>query len=159
MAALKGSNIGTSTTILFPLSKSISVYNMESAYTPSQISKYLTHLSLPPHYAQHIDSPESFPQTEEALTTLFRAQITRFPYDNLSLHYSAEKTVDIHPQSIYTKFLGNANTTPSGRGGYCLECSIFFHHILRGLGFSVYMTGVRNRERVDGIPRGEFKGW
>jgi arylamine N-acetyltransferase len=132
---------------------------MESAYSPSQLTKYLKYIALPAHYEPYINEPHSFPKTEEALTTLFRCQITRFPYDNLTVHYSTDNTVDIHPNSIYTKFLGTGETEPSGRGGYCLECSIIFHHILRGLGFSVYMTGVRNRERIDGIPQGEFKGW
>ncbi|KAM3529574.1 hypothetical protein MY4038_005366 [Beauveria bassiana] len=46
-----------------------------------------------------------------------------------------------------------------GRGGYCMELSIFFHHMLRGLGFWVTMTGVRNRTRTDGIPSREYQGW
>lgn len=132
---------------------------MENVYSPVQLAKYLNYIDLPPNYRPYTNLQHSFPQTEEALTILFRCQITRFPYDNLTVHYSADNTVDIHPQSIYTKLLGTDDSIPSGRGGYCLECSIFFHHMLRALGFSVYMTGVRNRERIDGIPQGEFKGW
>lgn len=132
---------------------------MEGIYSQVQLAKYLSYIALPPSYKPYINEPQLFPKSEEALTTLFRCQITRFPYDNLTVHYSTEPTVDIHPQSIYTKLMGADNSIPSGRGGYCLECSIFFHHILQGLGFSVYMTGVRNRERIDGIPQGEFKGW
>lgn len=132
---------------------------MASAYSQDQLTKYLQYLNLPAQYAKYIHNPESFPKTEEALTTLFRCQITRFPYDNLSVHYSATNLADIDPQNIYVKFLGPDGNAPTGRGGYCLECSIFFHHVLLGLEFSVYMTGVRNRERIDGIPQGEFKGW
>jgi len=40
-----------------------------------------------------------------------------------------------------------------------MELSIFFHHMLRGLGFHVYMTGVRNRTRTEGVPQGEYQGW
>ncbi|KAJ5163887.1 uncharacterized protein N7500_005717 [Penicillium coprophilum] len=132
---------------------------LASAYTPAQLTKYLSYITLPHQYAQYINSPESFPKTEEALKDLFRCQITRFPYDNLTCHYSATQLAEIHPNKIYTKVMGSDNTAPSCRGGYCLEVSIFFHHVLRGLGFSVYMTGVRNRLRIDGIPQGEFKGW
>ncbi|OQE46984.1 hypothetical protein PENCOP_c001G08959 [Penicillium coprophilum] len=132
---------------------------LASAYTPVQLRKYLSYITLPHQYAPYINSPESFPKTEEALKDLFRCQITRFPYDNLTCHYSATQLAEIQPNKIYTKVMGSDDTAPSCRGGYCLEVSIFFHHVLRGLGFSVYMTGVRNRLRIDGIPQGEFKGW
>ncbi|OQE18701.1 hypothetical protein PENSTE_c017G08787 [Penicillium steckii] len=132
---------------------------MVSSYSQDQLTKYLHHLNLPSKYAKYTHNPTSFPKTEDALTTLFRCQITRFPYDNLSVHYSSTNLADINPQNIYVKFLGQDGNEPTGRGGYCLECSIFFHHVLLGLGFSVYMTGVRNRERIDGFPQGEFKGW
>ncbi|KAJ5278295.1 hypothetical protein N7524_004448 [Penicillium chrysogenum] len=132
---------------------------MASAYSTAQLSKYLEYITLPIQYAQCVHDPLSFPKTEEALTFLFRCQITAFPYDNLSVHYSATHIVDIHPESIYTKLMGSNDGIPSRRGGYCFECNILFYHVLRGLGFTAYMTGVRNRERIDGIPQGEFKGW
>ncbi|KUL88320.1 hypothetical protein ZTR_04920 [Talaromyces verruculosus] len=132
---------------------------MTSAFSTAQLSKYLKYLALPPEYDQWIHAPSSFPKTEEGLTTLFRAQITRFPYDNLSVHHSKNDVIDIRPQSIYTKFMGTEELQPSGRGGYCLEGSIFFYHVLLGLGFSTYTTGVRNRARINGVPQGEYRGW
>jgi arylamine N-acetyltransferase len=130
-----------------------------SEFSTPQLSKYLRYIGLPAEYDLYIDEPESFPKTEEALTTLFRCQITRFPYDNLSVHDSEIRQIDINPSSIYLKLMGADDSEPSKRGGYCLECSIFFYHVLRKLGFSVYMTGVRNRERIGGVPQGEYKGW
>ncbi|KAJ6023766.1 hypothetical protein N7540_004563 [Penicillium herquei] len=132
---------------------------MASAFSATQLTKYLEYMALPAIYSPHLHDPPSFPKTEDALTALFRCQVTRFPYDNLTLHHTATEIVDIAPESIYEKFMGSGDKQPSGRGGYCLECSIFFNHVLRGLGFSVYTTGVRNRGRVNGIPEGEFKGW
>ena len=132
---------------------------MTSAFSIPQLSKYLKHLALPPEYDQFIHDPQSFPKTEEGLTTLFRGQITRFPYDNLSAHYSNTDVIDIRPESIYAKFMSPEDAEPSGRGGYCLECSIFFYHALLGMGFSAYTTGVRNRARIDGVPQGEYRGW
>lgn len=132
---------------------------MTSAFSNPQLSKYLKYLALPAEYNQFIHDPQSFPKTEQGLTTLFRAQITRFPYDNLSVHYSKNDVIDIRPESIYAKFMGSGDLQPSGRGGYCLECSIFFYHVLLGLGFSTHTTGVRNRARVDGVPQGEYRGW
>lgn len=40
-----------------------------------------------------------------------------------------------------------------------MENSIFFNHILRALGFTVYTAGVKIRPRVGGIPGGNFTGW
>ncbi|KAJ5384191.1 hypothetical protein N7517_002102 [Penicillium concentricum] len=137
----------------------MNIPKLASAYTPAQLTKYLDYIALPNQYAQYLNDPETFPKTEEALKDIFRCQITRFPYDNLTCHYSTTQLAEIQPDRIYTKVIGRDDTAPSCRGGYCLEVSIFFHHVLRGLGFSVYMTGVRNRERIDGIPQGQFKGW
>ncbi|KAL3482615.1 arylamine N-acetyltransferase 2 [Aspergillus germanicus] len=103
---------------------------MASGYSITHLRKYLKYMGLPMDYAQAIHDPTSFPKTEEALTSLFKCQIKRFPYDNLSVHYSATHIVDIDPATIYAKLMG-----------------------------AVYMTGVRNRARIDGIPQGDFKGW
>ena len=46
-----------------------------------------------------------------------------------------------------------------GRGGYCMEVSILFYHVLLGLGFNVYTAGVRIRLRENGIPYGPYTGW
>lgn len=40
-----------------------------------------------------------------------------------------------------------------------MEVSIFFYHVLRGLGLEAYMTGVRIRPRVGGVPQGDYMGW
>jgi arylamine N-acetyltransferase len=52
------------------------------------------------------------------------------------------------------------NVPENGRGGYCMEVSFFFHHMLSRIGFHTYMTGVRNRTRMEsGVPQGEYQGW
>ncbi|KAJ5219583.1 hypothetical protein N7468_008787 [Penicillium chermesinum] len=114
---------------------------MASAFSQQQLSKYLRYMALPAQYAPYLDDPQSFPKTEEALTHLFRCQVTRFPYDNLTVHYSATHLANIDPAAIYNKFMGVGDAAPSHRGGYCLECSIFFHHVLKGLG----ILRLRNR--------------
>lgn len=128
----------------------------ESAYSNSQVAAWLRRICLPSSYARYIDSPSTFPKTADSLRILFRCQITTFPYENLSVHYSRTHQVNIQPDVLYTKMMGPNN---NGRGGYCMELSILFHHMLRGLGFHVYMTGVRNRTRTDGVPQGEYQGW
>ncbi|XWW92236.1 hypothetical protein V2A60_000159 [Cordyceps javanica] len=133
-------------------------YNIpaEPAYTAPEVSSWLRHLRLPERYHQYIDNPMAIPKTSESLATLFRCQITTFPYENLTVHYSPTHLVDIKPDALYRKMMED---TSRGRGGYCMELSILFHHMLRGVGFRVTMTGVRNRTRTNGVPGGEYQGW
>lgn len=128
----------------------------EPTYSIYQLSSWLRRLRLPVHYRQYIDDPSNFPKTYQSLETLFKCQISVFPYENLTVHYSATHLVNIKPEVLYRKMMQDPSR---GRGGYCMELSIFFHHMLRGLGFRVIMAGVRNRTRTDGIPSGEYQGW
>ncbi|KAM0244355.1 hypothetical protein ACHAP5_006371 [Fusarium lateritium] len=128
---------------------------LPSAYSEVQLKAWLHRIGLTRDYLRYIDSPAAFPKTHESLTTLFRCQITTFPYENLSVHYSHAHQVIIQPHVLFDKMMQAPDKV---RGGYCMELSIFFHHMLRGLGFDVYMTGVRNRTRLDGVPQGEYQG-
>ncbi|KAL2064693.1 hypothetical protein VTL71DRAFT_3831 [Oculimacula yallundae] len=124
---------------------------MASAYTLSQISAYEAHISLPTRF-HHSSSP---PLDIKYLTALHVHQISTSPYENLQLHYSKTHRVSLDPQDIFKKIVTNKR----GRGGYCMENSIFFNHVLRALGFTVYTAGVRVRPRVGGVPTGKYAGW
>lgn len=128
----------------------------EPAYSTTSVSAWLQRLRLPVQYRHYINDPSAIPKTYQALSVLFKCQITTFPYENLTVHYSPTHLVNIEPDVLYRKMMEEPNR---GRGGYCMELSIFFHHMLRGLGFQVTMTGVRNRTRTDGVPSGEYQGW
>lgn len=127
-----------------------------SAYSTEQISQWIQRIDLPQSISKLAQTPEQIPKTIQSLRALMRCQITTFPYENLSVHYSPSHLVDIDPQSLYTKMMGPEN---GGRGGYCMELSIFFYHMLCGIGFETYMTGVRNRTRTNGVPGGTYQGW
>jgi arylamine N-acetyltransferase len=122
---------------------------MASAYSPEQISQYLDLIQLPQQW--HPSAKPSL--TLEYLSILHVHQISTVPYENLSLHYSKDKKVDLNPQVLFHKFLTRK------RGGYCMETSIFYNHILRALGFQVYTAGVRIRLRDEGRPYGSYIGW
>lgn len=128
-----------------------------SAYTPAQLSLYLSHIGLPPSY-----HPSAIPQPTldlAYLTALFTHQLTAIPYDNLSLHYSPSHAISLDPQAIFAKCVAAGDR---GRGGYCMENSILLHHMLRAAGFvDIYLAGVRIRPRdLDGVPHGqEYTGW
>ncbi|KAF2015797.1 arylamine N-acetyltransferase 1 [Aaosphaeria arxii CBS 175.79] len=124
---------------------------MASVYTPEQITKFLDYIELPKKY-----HPSSNPVHDlDYLTQLHVHTISKIPYDNLSLHYSPTHKINIDPLHSYQKIVENAR----GRGGYCMENSLLFNHILRGLGFQVYTAGVRIRLRKDGVPDGDYIGW
>ena len=117
-----------------------------SAYTQEQVSRYLDYVDFPPELC---DGPRDL----HFLTVLHAHQISKIPYDNLSLHYNASHSNNLDPAFLYDKF------THNGRGGYCMETTVFFRHILRALGFNVYSAGARIRMRKDGVPHGPFSGW
>ncbi|KAH7348797.1 hypothetical protein BKA65DRAFT_594557 [Rhexocercosporidium sp. MPI-PUGE-AT-0058] len=125
--------------------------NMASAYTTQQLDAYETHISLPFHFHRSSSPPHDICY----LTALHIHQISTAPYENLQIHYSSTHTVSLDPQVLFKKIV----TDKRGRGGYCMENSIFFNHILRGLGWTVYTAGVRIRPRVGGVPGGDYIGW
>ncbi|CZT13472.1 hypothetical protein WAI453_012432 [Rhynchosporium graminicola] len=124
---------------------------MASAYSPSQLAAYEEHISLPSRFRQSSSPPLDI----KYLTALHVHQISTSPYENLQLHYSKTHTVSLDPQALFKKIV----TDKRGRGGYCMENSIFFNHVLRGLGWKVYTAGVRVRARVGDVPRGKYQGW
>lgn len=113
-----------------------------------------------PDFLSYVKLPAQYQQLEKVLRDLkFHTALTTHilstcPYEGLSLHYSPEHRIDLNPQVLYKIVIDSR-----GRGVYCIENSIFFNHILRGLGFDVYTAGVRIRPRIDGVPGGDYMGW
>lgn len=124
---------------------------MPSPYTEEQVSQFLTLIDIPSRYQVHND-----PQRDISfLTALHTHMISTVPYENLSIHYSKSHTISLDPQVLFQKIVLDGR----GRGGYCMENSLFFNLILRGLGFRAFPVGVRIRYRVDGVPQGDYIGW
>lgn len=139
-----------------------------SAFSSSQIEHYLRHISFP--------LPITHPRDAVFLRTLHQCQITSIPYENLSLHYNPSHSNSIDPEQLYAKFVpdfagqdpgavGEQTTSSSssisrGRGGFCFETSVFFLHVLRGLGFTAYPTSarIRIRDHFTRVPSGPFVG-
>ncbi|KAK4693254.1 hypothetical protein P7C71_g4111, partial [Lecanoromycetidae sp. Uapishka_2] len=121
-----------------------------SAYTEEQIDRYLSDISLPARFQRKSNPTKNI----DYLNALHTHQLSTIPYENLAIHYSKDHKVSLDPQKIYEKIMAGR-----GRGGYCMENTIFFNHVLRALGFQVYTAGARVRPRVNGIPQGDYLGW
>ncbi|KAK2028768.1 cysteine proteinase [Colletotrichum zoysiae] len=119
---------------------------MASSLTPEDLDHYLEYISLPNRYRGH-------PADLELLSNLQLYHICAIPYENLGLHYAKDVDISLDVQKIFRK------CTSNGRGGYCMENTIFFNHVLRSLGFDVYVTGARARPRVNDVPQGDYTGW
>ncbi|KAH7018301.1 uncharacterized protein B0I36DRAFT_368330 [Microdochium trichocladiopsis] len=124
------------------------------ALSPAQLEAYLTHIGLP----ASTEDPKKAAATSRKpnlpfLTQLLEHHICAVPYENLGMHYSRDKTISLDIQALYAKCMSN------GRGGYCLENTLLFNHVLRGLGFHAWIVGARARPRVEGVPTGDYTGW
>ena len=124
---------------------------MSSAYAQKQLTQFLTHIQIPSKY--HFDHEPI--RNLAFLTSLHTQMPSTVPYENLTIHYSKTHTISLDPQHLFRKIV----VENRGRGGYCMENSLFYNQILRGLGFDAYTVGVRIRHRIDGVPQGEYIGW
>jgi arylamine N-acetyltransferase len=122
---------------------------MHSAFNSADLERYFDAIELPAEFRNYKQIPKDF----AFLRVLHVHQIATIPYENLSIHYSKSHAVHIDPRLAFEKFIAGR-----GRGGYCMEVEIFFLHVLRAIGFQVYFTGVRIRQRNEGVPDGDFGG-
>ncbi|KAH6890635.1 arylamine N-acetyltransferase 3 [Thelonectria olida] len=106
-------------------------------YTTPQLKKYFDRISFSSSDFQ-FDVTRLDPAAQlHWLIELQRHQLVKVPFENLTLHYSWHRTVDVSPDHLYDKIVGEQ------RGGYCMENNTFFHTVLLSLGYDVYMAGAR----------------
>lgn len=122
-----------------------------SVLSQDQVEAYLAHIGLPSAAAER-------KPTLPFLAALLEHQICAVPYENLGMHYSRDKVISLDVRHLYDKCVGTAGKS-RGRGGYCLEGTLLFNHVLRALGFHAWVVGARARVRVNGVPSGDFTGW
>lgn len=138
-------------------------------YTASQIQQFYDRINLPQHLRlepspsttafvrgdNNNDDGHRQQKTDENdksadpaalvwLRTLLTYAFAHIPFENLSLHYSAHRTININPHALFTKIVGDGSNTGSrGRGGYCMENNTLLFTVLKTLGFDVYPVGAR----------------
>jgi arylamine N-acetyltransferase len=111
-------------------------------FTKTQLIEYFQVIGLPQKYIDSpISSDASRTDTREHglpfLHDLTRHHTCNIPFENLTLHYSADKTITLDPVRLWFKFVHQR------RGGRCMENNTFFATVLRSLGFDVRNCGGR----------------
>lgn len=107
----------------------------------AQLDQYFDRIRLPQESRTTLDRDvlQSLSPTEQ-LKTLFllqRFHLRSVPFENVSLHYSWHRVINVEPKFLFDKMVVR------GRGGYCMEQNTLFNTILLNLGFNVYMAGSR----------------
>lgn len=73
----------------------------------------------------------------KTLTALQQAHLSTVPFSNVVLYYSQHHTISLDPDVLFHKVVER------GLGGYCVENTGFFAHVLRSLGYQFYTGGAR----------------
>ncbi|KAJ4324506.1 hypothetical protein N0V94_001246 [Neodidymelliopsis sp. IMI 364377] len=109
------------------------------SYSKEQVSKYFERLKLPEEHRKYDIAGLSPEDALEYLTLLQQRNLAEIPFENLTLHYSAHHSINVHPEALFSKIIGDNN----GRGGYCMENNALFGTLLFSLGFNIYSAGAR----------------
>lgn len=120
-------------------------------YSASELQDYYTRIKLPPKY---LDSPilsDTTLATTKQHGLPFLQALTRYhtcnvPFENLELHYSAQKTITLNTSDLYDKIVKQR------RGGRCMENNTFFATVLRSIGFDVRNCGGRVSRAMSPYP-------
>jgi arylamine N-acetyltransferase len=107
-------------------------------YTNKELEVYFDRISLPAPLRLY--DVRGLPSTSQLdfLHVLQKHQIVKIPWENLALHYSWHRTINVAPPRLFHKIMRS-----QGRGGYGLEVNHLFHTVLLSLGFDVHLAGAR----------------
>ncbi|EXJ84220.1 hypothetical protein A1O3_04887 [Capronia epimyces CBS 606.96] len=107
-------------------------------FTREQIDRYFDRICLAP--SQRIYNVVELADSDKVtfLNLLQKHQLCKMPWENLSMHYSWHRVINVRPAYLFKKMVYSA-----GVGGYCMEANYLFHLILHSLGFDVFMAGSR----------------
>ncbi|KAI1398162.1 arylamine N-acetyltransferase 3 [Hypoxylon fuscum] len=115
-------------------------------YSHDQLEQFFDRIAIPEDFRRY--SVVAFSRTDQHgyLNLLLKHTLVRIPFENLTLHYSWHRTINVQPQHLFNKIVRQ----PSRRGGYCMEVNSLFHTVLLSIGYDVFMTGARVYEKETG---------
>ena len=119
-------------------------------FSNEQLEQYFDRIALP--RSKRISTVSTLSDSEKLayLKTLIKHQQVRIPFENLTLHYSWHRVIDVSPFHLFRKV-----TSQRGRGGYCMEVNSLFHTVLLTVGFNCYIAAAR----VWVAPESRWTGW
>ncbi|KAG5725999.1 Arylamine N-acetyltransferase, partial [Termitomyces sp. T112] len=119
------------------LTGGLTIKHSSSAYSPRQITHWLSSISFPYPVSDDDIAQGRFPTTLENLTLINRLFLVSVPYENTMMHYSANHAMDISTESLYHRI------AIERQGSYCFGLNIFFFQMLCGLGYRAYTGSAR----------------
>ena len=133
---------------------SIHPLSQRPTYTKAQLSKYVAHI-FPPSYTLSTLEADIKANPLATLSQLQLYHLSKIPWGNVAMHYSAHRTLSLDTEALFTKIVDR------GLGGYCMENNLFFATVLRSLGYELYLTGGRVSNTVGNSGRDSdgFRGW
>ncbi|GAQ36142.1 N-terminal acetyltransferase [Aspergillus tubingensis] len=121
---------------------------LSASFTIHHLDGYFERIELPARFRR-----EQNPKLDRGLLATIQAyHVSHIPYDNTALHYSPTPSISLHIHDIFHKLVTRK------RGGYCMENNILLYHVLRQLGFDVYLTGARLFRDANN-PKPGWSGW
>lgn len=120
-------------------------------YSSTELRDYFERIKLPQKYLDSIVLTDSTQATTKEhglplLQALTRHHVCNVPFENLVLHYSAQKAVSLNVADLYTKMVRRR------LGGRCMENNTFFGTVLRSLGYEVRNCGGRVARAMSPYP-------
>ncbi|KAF5354216.1 hypothetical protein D9756_006927 [Leucocoprinus leucothites] len=122
------------------------IKRVPSRFTPNQLADYLSAIGYDPLYDTESISSGAFPINPETLERLVRLHLLTFPFENTSMHYTAEHDMEVTPELLLPRFVQDKN------GSYCFGHNGVMLEVLRGLGFRAYAVGARVNQAPTGSP-------
>ncbi|KXN92040.1 Arylamine N-acetyltransferase 2 [Leucoagaricus sp. SymC.cos] len=119
---------------------------VQSKYTSEQVAKWLSIIDQDKFYDIGSVSSETFPVDLENLERLSLLHLLAFPFENTTMHYTAEHDMDVSTGGIYNRFINERN------GSYCFGHNTLMLEMLRGLGYRAYLVAVRVNHGQAGKP-------
>ncbi|EJU04809.1 cysteine proteinase [Dacryopinax primogenitus] len=108
-----------------------------SYYTEQQLRAYLKKAAYP---GFELDSPLPEP-TLDTLSKVVLQHLFTYPFENADMHYSQAHVMNVEPQALYQRFVGD------GKGGsYCFGQNGLLLGMLRALGYPAYAAAARANE-------------
>lgn len=107
-------------------------------YSKEELEAYFDRIGLPLSVRCFSVTGMPWEDQYEFLLQLQKHQLMRVPFENLTLHYSWHRVIDVRPDRLFEKIV-----LQPGRGGYCMENNSLFHTALISLGFDAYIVGAR----------------